>query len=135
LECVQPCGIIITGTTVKIPRPNSFRNKQPRLRTLAFGLALLGLCVFAWGLKYKLSLYDAPQAVSHHMAAAKLLSGKERNSVPLALTTLTLAFFGFAAANFFAGFDISPLRLSLHGIAAACVRSAPAFVRPPPRRR
>jgi hypothetical protein len=152
LENVQPCGIIIASATVKIPRPNSFRNEQPRLRTLAFGLALLGLCVVAWGLKYKLSLYDPPQAVSHHMAAAKLLSGKERNSVPLvtaspaaknpansvvpfALTTLTLAFFGFAAATFFIRFDISPLRLSPRGIALAWVRSAPAFTRPPPRLR
>jgi len=38
--------------------------------------AFLGLavCVFAWGLQYKLSLYDPPQAASHQIPKAKLLS-------------------------------------------------------------
>ena len=46
-----------------------------------FGLAFLGLAlaVFAWGLQYKLSLYDPPQAASHQMPHAKLLS-KDRQS-------------------------------------------------------
>lgn len=48
-----------------------------RFRTLA----LLGLafCVFTWGLQYKLSLYDPPQAVSHQIPKAKLLSRDERS--------------------------------------------------------
>jgi hypothetical protein len=41
--------------------------------------------VFAWGLKYKLSLYDPPQSISHSMPAAKLLSDNER---PQALTAV-----------------------------------------------
>ena len=48
-----------------------------------FSLVFLGvaLSVFAWGLQYKLSLYDAPQAVSHSMPSAKLLS-KDEQSIP-----------------------------------------------------
>jgi hypothetical protein len=34
--------------------------------------------VFLWGLRYKVSLYDPPQASSHQMPAAKLLTGKEQ---------------------------------------------------------
>jgi hypothetical protein len=42
---------------------------------------LLGLafCVFNWGLQYKLSLYDPPQAVSHEIPQAKLLSKDEQS--------------------------------------------------------
>jgi hypothetical protein len=41
----------------------------------------LALFVFAWGLQYKLSLYDAPQSESRSIPAAKLLSKNERASV------------------------------------------------------
>jgi hypothetical protein len=43
-------------------------------------LAFLGLafCVFAWGLQYKLSLYDPPQPASHQIPMAKLLSRDEQ---------------------------------------------------------
>lgn len=46
-------------------------------------LASLGLaaCVFAWGLQYKLSLYDPPQTASHRVPEAKLLSKNERIGV------------------------------------------------------
>lgn len=37
----------------------------------------LAFCLFAWGLQYKLSLYDPPQAASHHIPTAKLLSKNE----------------------------------------------------------
>jgi hypothetical protein len=45
-------------------------------------LALIGLasCVFMWGLQYKLSLYDPPEAASHHIPMAKLLSKNEQSS-------------------------------------------------------
>jgi hypothetical protein len=48
-----------------------------------FSLALfvLALSVFAWGLQYKLSLYDPPQAPSHTLPSAKLLS-KEEQAIP-----------------------------------------------------
>jgi hypothetical protein len=41
----------------------------------------LALFVFAWGLQYKLSLYDPPHSESHSIPAAKLLSKNERASV------------------------------------------------------
>ncbi len=48
-----------------------------RIGTVAFlGLAL---CVFAWGLAYKLSLYNPPQAPSHPIPHAKLLSKNEQS--------------------------------------------------------
>jgi hypothetical protein len=57
-------------------------------------LALLGLafCVFAWGLQYKLSLYDPPQTASHQIPKAKLLSRDEQSSTaehPLVIRTKT----------------------------------------------
>lgn len=45
---------------------------------LGFCLVTLAVAVFVWGLSYKLSLYDPPQASSHRMVAAKLLSNRER---------------------------------------------------------
>jgi len=38
----------------------------------------LALAVFTWGLQYKLSLYDPPEAVSHEIPQAKLLSRDEQ---------------------------------------------------------
>lgn len=128
-----------------IPRPSTIRSKSPAVRVLAFGLVMLGLCVFAWGLRYKLSLYDPPRAVSHHMPAARLLTGKERNPallapsprlatsvVPLAFSTLALALLAFATAR-------SPLSLSRWQLASsprptfpASLRSPSSYVRPPP---
>ena len=57
-------------------------------------LAFLGLavCVFAWGLQYKLSLYDPPQAASHQIPQAKLLSRNEQSGTsesPLVVRTKT----------------------------------------------
>jgi hypothetical protein len=57
-------------------------------------LAFLGLafCVFAWGLQYKLSLYDPPQTASYHIPKAKLLSRDEQSSTaehPLVIRTKT----------------------------------------------
>jgi len=40
----------------------------------------LASCVFLWGLQYKLSLYDPPQASSHQVPMAKLLSRDEQSS-------------------------------------------------------
>lgn len=53
----------------------------PQIRTQVFSLPALflgvGLCVFAWGLRYKLSLYDPPHSASHNIPIAKLLSKDE----------------------------------------------------------
>jgi hypothetical protein len=48
--------------------------------------------VFAWGLQYKLSLYDPPQATSHLIPQAKLLSKNEQSATmtsPLVIRTKT----------------------------------------------
>jgi hypothetical protein len=57
-------------------------------------LVFLGLavCVFTWGLQYKLSLYDPPQAVSRQIPHAKLLSKNEQSGTtenPLVVRTKT----------------------------------------------
>ena len=52
----------------------------------------LGFCVFAWGLQYKLSLYDPPQTASHQIPRAKLLSRDEQSGTvehPLVIRTKT----------------------------------------------
>ena len=61
-----------------------------RLGTLA--CVALAICLFAWGLQYKLSLYDPPEAASHHVPTAKLLSKNEQSSStesPLVVRTRT----------------------------------------------
>jgi hypothetical protein len=42
----------------------------------------LAISVFLWGLEYKLSLYDPPQAASHLVPIAKLLSKNEQPAIP-----------------------------------------------------
>jgi hypothetical protein len=52
----------------------------------------LAVCVFAWGLQYKLSLYDPPQAASRQIPKAKLLSKDIQASTaenPLVVRTKT----------------------------------------------
>jgi hypothetical protein len=56
-------------------RPLTFQDKaRARLCRLTFALLSLALCVFAWGLQYKLSLYNPPNASIHQIPQAKLLS-------------------------------------------------------------
>lgn len=59
---------------------NQRRTNQAILSLLTFGLLGLALCVFTWGLQYKLSLYDPPQATSHEIPSAKLLSETEQSA-------------------------------------------------------
>lgn len=50
-----------------------------RIYTLnAMGMLLLAIAVFAWGLQYKMSLYNASNSLSASVPHAKLLSQKER---------------------------------------------------------
>jgi len=115
------------------------------VRVFAFGLVLLGLCVFAWGLRYKLSLYAPPHSIAHRMPAAKLLIGKDRLELPairpsrdadftapLALTVLVAAFAGVIPAKFKPGWGAWALRLPDRALILRCVRNGAAFVRPPP---
>jgi hypothetical protein len=115
------------------------------LRLFGLGLVILGLCVFAWGLRYKLSLYDSPHSISRHMPAAKLLTGKERSTVsaaavrpvtspdaPLALTTLALAFFILMCARLFPAFANWAPGLMAARIVPGRSALAAHFTRPPP---
>jgi hypothetical protein len=57
------------------------RHSSGRIRTPVLVTALsLCLAVFAWGLQYKLSLYDHPGNRSNSVATAKLLSQEERTA-------------------------------------------------------
>jgi hypothetical protein len=49
-----------------------------RLSRLTFVFLGLGICVFAWGLQYKLSLYYPPHSSFHEVPEAKLLSRNEQ---------------------------------------------------------
>lgn len=147
---VQSYGIIDRVPTFRFcPLSLTLQNQISRrdsLRALAFGLVLLGICVFAWGLRYKLSLYDPPHSAAHHMPAAKLLTGKERVEVPVLeqysspnaagpaiLLTFTLAFAflrnagRFSAASWMAAW-LAPVALTpLRVVPPSC------WTRPPPR--
>ena len=50
------------------------------LSRLSFVFLGLAIAVFAWGLQYKLSLYDAPGSTSRQIPEAKLLSGNEQSA-------------------------------------------------------
>jgi hypothetical protein len=111
-----------------------------------FALSILGLAiaVFAWGLKYKLSLYEVPP--SHHVVAAKLLSNRERpTDAAIQIERATRPFLAvlFAAFVLFASFLLELKYQSLWTIQRAANPqrrpSAPVslqiFFRPPPARR
>ncbi|MGC2636961.1 MAG: hypothetical protein WA294_07265 [Acidobacteriaceae bacterium] len=118
------------------------------LRVLAFALVLLGICVFAWGLRYKLSLYDAPHAIGQRVPAAKLLTGKERSALPvvdlrhapspaapLALTGMAMAFFVLMGAKLFPGFSVRMPQRDIVSIGLPRALLQAHFTRPPPRLR
>lgn len=116
------------------------------MRALTIGLAFLGVCVFVWGLNYKLSLYEPPHSISHHMPAAKLLTGKERVAVP-ALNLRQIAYqealpgllnTGFAALLVTPGPMLwreggtGGYRIAGTRRLAGSARNTPSSVRPPP---
>jgi hypothetical protein len=123
-------------------------SRRKGLRALACALVFLGICVFAWGLRYKLSLYDPPHSVSHRMPAAKLLTGRERTLVPplnlyrdagsagpTILVALTLAFVFLRSALLFPRF--SPWANWLQPVQLPRSRQilASSWTRPPPQSR
>jgi hypothetical protein len=74
------CGLLPPmrkGSLVKEQAVVFLKTHQVNFRRLSLTFLSLALCVFAWGLQYKLSLYDPPQAVSHQVPQAKLLSKNE----------------------------------------------------------
>ena len=54
------------------------RGKRHCAFLLSFGLLVLSMAVFGWGLQYKLSLYQGKSSIAHLTPEAKLLSQKER---------------------------------------------------------
>ncbi|HVW77751.1 MAG TPA: hypothetical protein VHB45_09065 [Alloacidobacterium sp.] len=127
---------------------NWLRTRESYLPQLALVLFGLAVAVFAWGLQYKLSLYDPPQAISHSMPEAKLLTKEEqvtRTESPLLddsgaalknihivlssiflLISLALNLLGAASDRTLVHFHQMPLRVRLF----ACMDAF--FFRPPP---
>ena len=112
------------------------------MRVLGCALVLLGFCVFAWGLRYKLSLYDSPHSVTHRMPEAKLLTGKERPALPaadmrqagvsLALAGVALGFCVLLGIRLFAGFSGWASRPAPVVWVSQRPAGLAAFTRPPP---
>ena len=69
---------VLSENRFSVSAPRTTRAIFSRLTLCFFGLAF---CVFTWGLQYKISLYDLPQAVSREMPKAKLLSKNEQRAV------------------------------------------------------
>jgi hypothetical protein len=120
---------------------------QKGLRALGFGLVLLGMCVFAWGLRYKLSLYEPAHAAAHHMVAAKLLPGKERSALPVldlrradsrqdsGLRGLSFIFVLLLGAMLFRGFFRWTTTFVVAVPQPVRIAARAHFTRPPPRLR
>ena len=53
---------------------SSFSKRRGIVSSLNLAFIGLALAVFAWGTQYKISLYDPPQAASHQVPPAKLIS-------------------------------------------------------------
>jgi hypothetical protein len=129
---------------VKMQRWNATRSFNVLARLAHVGLAF---CMIAWGLQYKLSLYDPPQAASHTVPQAKLLSRNERSGIaesPLVVRTKTSTKVSYTVS--FAVVFFLLLALSILNPQASGQRKKPTsrvwclrrglfnilFVRPPP---
>ncbi len=115
------------------------------LRGLAFGLVVLGFCVFGWGLRYKLSLYDPPHSVNHRMPAAKLLCSKEcgdsvdvhlrpvsRTELPSTFSTIGLAFIFLAGSRLWLGQSTRQTALIRKRRIPSLIPRLAFSIRPPP---
>ena len=111
MGCVSRMGYTSICILVKVQHLHTTRTF-----TLLGILASLGLavCVFAWGLQYKLSLYDPPQAASHRIPQAKLLSRDERSGIaesPLVDRTKTSTRVSYTIPTAFFLFLVLPLNI------------------------
>ena len=66
------------GLAFPVNALSTMRSRRWQIPVLLLGVAV---AVFTWGLQYKLSLYDPPQAVTRKMPRAKLLSADEQAAV------------------------------------------------------
>jgi len=127
--CKDPCGTVAPGNLQAFPcqdlnlGPVTVHLLRKNRRSGFFGIhAFLGLaiCVFSWGLQYKLSLYDPPQAVSHQFPTAKLLSKNEQSRAtdsPRVVRTRTSAKVIYTAPK-----HSPPILASFHFLVLASVR-------------
>jgi hypothetical protein len=108
---------------------------------------VLGFCVFGWGLRYKLSLYDPPHSVNHRMPEAKLLCSKEcgdlvdihlRTSsgpeLPPAFSSIVLAFVFFMGFRLWLGQSVRQAALVRKRRTSSSVPRLAFSIRPPPSR-
>ena len=77
-------------------------------------LVTLGMCVFLWGLGYKLSLYDLHQPSIHRIPVAKLMS---RNEDPNAADSVRLSLVKFASSQQASAYSFVVLVISFGSIA------------------
>jgi hypothetical protein len=123
-------------------------SKSRLIKTLGIQAFLgLAICVFAWGLEYKLSLYDPPRTASYQIPKAKFLSRNEQSCTserPLIVRTKTSTRVIYAVST--AVFLILLLALGALNAPASSQREQSAsrswhlrratlrtsFVRPPP---
>jgi hypothetical protein len=68
-------------------RVDEFSKTRSSSSRLPLFFVVLGICVFCWGLGYKLSLYDVHESSIHRIPEAKLMS---RNEDPNATDSLRL---------------------------------------------
>ena len=97
-------------TKVSVPAKN-----RPSLSRFSFVFLGLAISVFAWGLQYKLSLYDPPNSASHDIPEAKLLSRNEQAAVDSLFVSSTEAWPVTAQAFSFVLLAFVWLGLSLAG--------------------
>lgn len=115
---VRRMGYTSTWILVKVHRWTATRSFNVLGILASLGLAV---CVFAWGLQYRLSLYDPPQAASHRIPQAKLLSRNERSGIaesPLVARTKTSTRVSYTvptAVFFFLLLDLSILNPQASG--------------------
>lgn len=80
-EVIYAVRLIARFSSTQLPDPIMVDLWNPKRRALPWfwlGFIALAIAVFTWGLGYKLSLYDPPQAKSHEIPQAKLLSKNEQ---------------------------------------------------------
>lgn len=108
--------------------------------------AALAICIFLWGLQYKLSLYHSTQTAGHSIPSAKLLSKDEQPAIPAdafatqlepvkitagAFNVSTILLIAFAVLYLASSIPLAAREERLPGLVDGM--GTTLFVRPPPR--
>lgn len=92
VSAVPSCRTAVQGlVSTYFKRVSILQSKRKGIRALPLFFLALGLCIFAWGIRYKLSLYHSPHAASPTVPHAKLLSKNERPEADASVTLLVSA--------------------------------------------